>query len=384
MRPGNAVLDQTRLMRQDRRALHWMPEAGFELDKTRAYIWKSLSALQPDRLEELNGGIRAVFCSPLPPEEKRSAIGFRSDMDALRMEEKTGLPFASRHPGFMHACGHDGHMAVLLALARILYQSRSALTRDVALLFEPSEETIGGAQPMIEAGALKNPDLKHVFGLHLMPDIPLGRIGVKAGPMMASSVEFDIDIQGRSAHGATPHLGADAVMTMAQLISALQCAMARCVDPFSPAVLTVGRVEAGRLRNVVADSAHLECTLRCFDEALAQRVMEGVRTAMTGADALYATQSELTVRAHYPPVINPPETTALVESLLGEALYPVEPRTIAEDFSNFQRATDAVFVFLGCGDEAHKAPLHAANFDFDERALMFGLELFVRLIDRVE
>lgn len=384
MRISSEVLDQTRFMRHCRRALHWMPETGFELTQTRAYILETLAEMEPDRLEQMGGGIRAVFCSPLSPEKKKAAIGFRSDMDALQVEERTGLSFASRNPGFMHACGHDGHMAVLLALGRMLGQARDALKRDVALLFEPAEESVGGAQPMIEAGALKDPDLKHVFGLHLMPDIPLGKIGVKPGPMMASAVELDIDIEGKAVHGATPHLGADAVMAMAQIITGLECAMARCVDPFMPAVLTIGRVEAGQLRNVVADSAHLECTLRSFDGDLTQRALKMIQAAMDGADALYGTRSRMTQHTHYPPVINPPESTRLVMELLEDSLYPVEPRTIAEDFSNFQRATDAVFVFLGCGDDNRKAPLHASTFDFDERALMYGLELFVRLIDRVE
>ena len=179
MRISSEVLDQTRFMRHCRRALHWMPETGFELTQTRAYILEMLAEMDPDKLEQMGGGIRAVFCSPLSPEKKKAAIGFRSDMDALQVEERTGLSFASRNPGFMHACGHDGHMAVLLALGRMLGQARDALKRDVALLFEPAEESVGGAQPMIEAGALKDPDLKHVFGLHLMPDIPLGKIGVK-------------------------------------------------------------------------------------------------------------------------------------------------------------------------------------------------------------
>lgn len=364
---------------EDRRALHRIPELGDDLSATRAYLLDQLRALAPDELRPCGqAGIRAVFRSPAA--RSAPAVGFRADMDALAVAERTQHAFPSQHPGRMHACGHDGHMAALLGLARLVSAGRARLMQDVVLLFQPSEETTGGALRMVEDGALEAPRVANVFGMHLMPDVPLGRIGLKPGPLMASACELDIDIEGRSAHGAQPHQGADAVTAMAHLIALVQTALTRLKDPMRPAVLTIGRVEAGSLRNVIAAHAHLECTLRTFDEPTVERVKQLIGRCLDSVDGLFGTKSALSQRVYYPPVVNPPELTARVAELAGGRLFEVEARTIAEDFSQFQRAAPSVFFFCGVGDAEHAAPLHADTFDFDERALLTGLELFSRLI----
>ena len=235
-------------LRAHRRALHQIPEVGYEEHETYAYLMEQLRALAPDDLKTYaETGIRAVFRG----DGTGRVIAFRSDIDALPISEKTGCAFASRHPGKMHACGHDGHMANLLTFAQWLSEHRASLCDDVVLLFQPAEETIGGAKNMIEEGALENPHVEVVYGMHMMPDVPIGRISACAGPMMAQTCEMDIVIHGLASHGAMPHLGRDAVMAMAHLLTLLQTTVARSIDPAQPALLNQKR-NSPPLRNTAA------------------------------------------------------------------------------------------------------------------------------------
>ena len=334
-------------LRAHRRALHQIPEVGYEEHETHAYLMEQLRALAPDDLKTYaETGIRAVFRG----NGTGRVIAFRSDIDALPISEKTGCAFASRHPGKMHACGHDGHMANLLTFAQWLSEHRASLRDDVVLLFQPAEETIGGAKNMIEEGALENPHVEVVYGMHMMPDVPIGRISACAGPMMAQTCEMDIVIHGLASHGAMPHLGRDAVMAMAHLLTLLQTTVARSIDPAQPALLTIGRVEAGHQRNILAEKAKMEGIIRTFSNA---------------ADTSRLLLSLQRVRA-----------------LLGDRFVTEKPRMIAEDFAYYQLNVPGVFVFCGCMDEEHRSPLHADTFDFDERALITGLALFIGLTAR--
>ena len=249
------------VVRAHRRALHRIPELGYSEQKTQAYILKELQALAPDEVRVFaQTGVRAVFRG----NGQGRVVAFRADIDALPVKEETGCAFASEHPGFMHACGHDGHMANLLTLARWLADHRAKLVDDVVLLFQPAEETTGGAKRMIDEGALENPHVDVVYGMHVMPDVPKGKIAACAGPIMAQTSEMNLIIHGRSAHGATPHLGCDAVTAMGHLITMLQTSVARSVDPCQQALITIGRVQAGTQRNILADEAVLEGIVRTF------------------------------------------------------------------------------------------------------------------------
>ena len=225
-----AYTQQQRLemMTKDRRALHKIPEFGYDLFKTRAYVRAELEKTAPDRLEACDEGIKVVY---LAQEPKRGAIAFRADMDALRVTETTSHDFPSEHPGYMHACGHDGHMSGLLMLARIIGASRAELDRHVVLIFQPAEENQGGAKRMIAAGALSDPQVTEVYGLHLMPQIPKGKIGVKTGAMMAIVEAIDVFFEGKTAHGAQPHMGCDAVVAAAHFINSVQAGLSRRVNP---------------------------------------------------------------------------------------------------------------------------------------------------------
>ncbi len=368
-----------RQLREHRRALHRIPELGYEEVKTHEYLMRHLEKLATDDLRTFaKTGIRAVFRG----DGTGRVIAFRSDIDALPIREATGCAFASEHAGKMHACGHDGHMANLLTFAQWLSEHKSQLKDDVVLLFQPAEETTGGARRMIEEGALEDPHVQAVYGMHMMPDVPLGRVSTCVGPMMAQTCEMDFVIRGLASHGAMPHLGRDAVMAMAHLLTLLQTTVARSVDPAQPALLTIGHIEAGHQRNIIADEAKMEGIIRTFSNTVYEGLESRILQDMAGVDAAFGTKTEMIKRVFYPCVENDAGEVARVQAILGDRFIQEKPRMIAEDFSYYQLSVPGVFIFCGCRDEKHTSPLHADTFDFDERALVTGLALFIGLVDR--
>lgn len=364
-------------LREHRRALHRIPELGYREQKTHEYLMRHLQALEPDSLRVFaQTGIRAVFMG----DGTGRTVAFRADMDALPVSEKTGRPFASEHPGSMHACGHDGHMANLLVFAEWIAANRRALRDNVVLLFQPAEETTGGAKRMIDEGAMENPHVDAVYGMHMMPDVPKGTIAACAGPIMAQTCEMDFVIRGRSAHGATPHLGIDAISAMGHLLTLLQTSVARCVDPCQQALITIGRVQAGMQRNILAAEATLEGIVRTFSNRVYEQLEGRILADVRAVDTAFGTQTEFIKRVFYPCVENDPAEFARVRALLGDRMAMAKPKMTAEDFSFYQLSAPGVFVFCGCGDETYSAPLHACSFDFDETALVPGLALFMGLV----
>ena len=364
-------------LRRHRRALHRIPELGDQEFKTHDYIMAQLEALEPDDLRTFVGtGVRAVFKG----NGTGRVVAFRSDIDALPVQEETGRPFASEHPGKMHACGHDGHMANLLTFAHYVSDHRAELKDDIVLIFQPSEETTGGAKRMIDEGALENPHVDVIYGMHVMPDIPKGKIAVCPGPLMAQTCEMDFVIHGRSAHGATPHLGTDAVSAMAHLLTLMQTTVARCVDPCQQALITIGKVRAGEQRNILASTAQMEGIVRTFSNSVYEALEERIRADIAAVDTAFGTQTDFIKRVYYPCVENDPAETARVMSLLGDRCMQAKPKMTAEDFSYYQLSVPGVFVFCGCMDEEHTSPLHACTFDFEEEALLPGLALFAGLV----
>ena len=367
-------LDQ---LKEHRRALHRIPEVGESEYKTQAYLMRQLEKTRPDDLRVFaDTGIRAVFKG----NGQGRVVAFRSDIDALPVTEETGCSYASEHPGYMHACGHDGHMANLLVLAQWLSEHRDVLIDDVVLLFQPAEETVGGADRMVREGALENPHVDVIYGMHMMPDVPKGKISTCAGPLMAQTCEMDFIIHGKSAHGATPHLGADAITAMGHLLTLFQTTVARCVDPCKQALLTIGKVSAGTQRNIIANQAKLEGIVRTLSNQVYENLEERIRADLQGIDAAFGVQTEFIKRVYYPCVENDPAEFERVKALLGDTFVQEQPRMTAEDFSFYQLSVPGVFVFCGCMDETHHAPLHASTFDFDEEALLPGLALFAALV----
>lgn len=367
-------LDQLRL---HRRALHEIPEIGEAEYKTQAYILKHLESLHADDLRTFAGtGVRAVFMG----NGQGRTVAFRADIDALPVREETGCAYASKHEGYMHACGHDGHMANLLVFASWLDAHRDTLIDNVVLLFQPAEETVGGAKRMIDEGALENPHVDVIYGMHMMPDIPKGKLATCAGPIMAQTCEMDFILHGRSAHGATPHLGIDAISAMGHLLTLFQTTVARSVDPCQQALITIGKVRAGEQRNILAARAEMEGIVRTFSNRVYEGLEQRIREDLKGIEAAFGVTAEFIKRVYYPCVENDAEEYERVKAAAGDRFVPAKPRMTAEDFSYYQLSVPGVFVFCGCMDEAHQAPLHASTFDFDEEALLPGLALFAGLV----
>lgn len=362
----------------NRRSLHKIPEEGYHEEKTQDYILHFLEDIGVDEVKVFAAtGVRAVIYADNP----LGTIAFRTDMDALCMAEENTHSFVSEHPGFMHACGHDGHMAMALGLARLCIEQHARLRYNVVILFQPAEESIGGARRMVEEGALQNPRPDRLFGFHVFPDVPLGKIGLRAGPMMAQACEFDITIYGTAAHGATPHKGVDAVAAGCQLYGDLQTLLTRVIDPYETAVLTIGRMTGGVRRNVLADKLVMEGTLRTFSEEVYQKVEKGIRQRVASVAADFNTTATFEQIVLYPLVNNPEKETGEAALLIGqENVVRVKPQMIAEDFSFYQHDLPAVFLFLGTGEEGITQMLHSNRFDFNETALLYGLEIYARLV----
>lgn len=364
-----------------RRALHQIPETGFEEYKTQRYLQRALESLSGVETEAVAGtGLVAWIRG-----ESEASVGFRADMDALEVTEKTGLSFASQHPGKMHACGHDGHMTMGLLLAQVLSEQRHRLKKSVLLIFQPAEEGPGGAKVLVEAGILEKYRVEAVFGYHLFPEVASGLFATKSGPLMAMTGEFDIELTGKSAHGALPHLGVDALLAASGLVSVLQSVVSRNVKPTESAVLTVGKMISGEKRNVIAGSARLEGTFRAFSkevfDASVKRMQEIVTSVATG----YGCEASIEVRSMYPPVLNDPGLTELFVDAVGrENVLEIEPQMLAEDFSYYQEAVPGLFVFVGCRDAVHgyHFGLHHEKFNFDERVLLNGVSAMIKVFEK--
>ncbi|MGI5937081.1 MAG: M20 metallopeptidase family protein, partial [Oscillospiraceae bacterium] len=364
--------------RQLRQDLHRMPETAFEEHSTQAYIINELKRYSPDSIQTLAGtGVKAVFYAS----GAETTIAFRADMDGLQIEELTESAYMSEHPGKMHACGHDGHMTVLLLLAKLIHLHRKQLKTNVVLLFQPAEEGGGGAKKMIAEGALRNPDVDRIYCLHVWPSVEKGKIGVRWGPMMARTTEFDIIVHGVSAHGASPQMGVDAVVVAAEFILMLQTAITRNLDPHQDALLTIGRIQGGVARNIIADKVIMNATLRVFSTEVFENLTARIQAMADGLSLATGARFEVETKMQYPRVDNP---RYMVEDFYNyvnmEDVVLVEPVMAAEDFSCYQEEVPGLFFFLGVGGGKNKRPLHSSLFDFDEDALLYGVEIYRRIL----
>lgn len=385
MEAKTAMLDNDILALKDdivahRRWFHSNPEIGFDVHRTKDYILKELNLLGFREIEILAGvGIKVVIRGKIGTR----TLAFRADMDALAIEEKTKLEFASQRKGFMHACGHDGHMAILLGLAQWISQNKDIIDDNIVLVFQPDEEIEGGALPMIEDGLLLEPKVDAIFGIHILPEIPQGKVGIKSGPLMAQTCEIDIELIGQSAHGAMPHQGVDTIVGAAHFISALQSIVSRNIDTAENAVFSIGRIYGGDTRNILAERVMLECTARTFSDDLYQDIKGKVLNLLAGMERSHGIKTIYSEGVYYPPVINDEIWVDKIKALLPKEQYvEAKPLMIAEDFSYYQREVPGVFIFLGSGNEGkgHIYPLHNNLFDFDEDILLDGVQLYKNII----
>ena len=364
-----------------RRALHANPEVSGKEYQTREFILKQLQALEiPARTFATHAGILATLEGKGPG----GVIALRSDMDALPVTENNNLPYCSRNEGVMHACGHDGHMAMLLGAATALKENRDAWRGTVKLVFQPSEEASpnGGAPLMITDGILEDPKVDMMFGMHLWPDLHYGDIGICRGTMMASSDRFKLKLLGAGAHAGAPHQGIDAVMMTSDVLTALSRIIHRQTDPRETATINVGTIHGGERYNVVAKEVVLEGTVRTLNEKVRQEIPERMKRMIQGICDGYGGSYELEYQFGYPSLQNAPDETGFVvlaaNRFLGAEHVQSDHRPVlgAEDFAFFAQKVPAAYYFVGCSVAgAPVRPLHSGNFDFDERALFVGAQV---------
>ena len=333
-------------LRQMRRDLHKIPELGLKEYKTSAYIREKLTSFGITELETwLETGVVAVIRG----KGKKEAVAFRADMDALPVTEQTGCDFTSEHVGCMHACGHDGHVTVLLGFAKYLQEHKDELENDVVLIFQPAEEGPGGAQLLVDAGLFEKHPVRCIIGCHIFPQVPQGKVACRKGAMMARNGEVDVHIYGESAHGAQPQLGHDAVLAAGAVITGLHTILSRNVSPLDSGVLTFGAIHGGEACNIIAKEVKLEGTMRAF------------------SDEAYETM------------------TKRVQEVAGDNYEETPPYMLAEDFSLYLQKVPGMFFFLGSGnaEKGYIHSLHSAQFQFDEEILALGVETYAKLLKKL-
>lgn len=366
-----------------RRDLHMHPEVGFEVQRTAAIVADRLRALDLDAVVTGIGrtGVKGVLKGGKPGK----TLLIRADMDALPIEEETGLEFRSENAGKMHACGHDGHTSILLTTARILARRRAEIVGTVVFCFQPAEEGGGGARAMMADGIMENPAVDASIGLHIWQDFPVGDVVVINGPAMSSANGYRVTIQGKGGHGAMPHTTVDALLVAATIVTQLQVLISREVDPLKPVVVTIGTLHAGGTAgNIIADTATFSGTTRFFDEEIGEYVAERFPQIVQSIAEGYRATATVDYRTGGHPVMNDPHMadlvrTAAAEVVGAEHIKPGPPLMPSEDYSEFTSHVPSCYFFVGSSNQetgqiwGH----HHPKFDFDERALSIGVETMV-------
>ena len=365
------------LVTKYRRDLHKIPEIAFDLFLTHEYIVSVLKDLGIEYEIVAKTGVVAYI-----PGKSSEAIAFRADMDALNVLEFTNVDFQSNHKGKMHACGHDGHMAILLGFANYLkeVEKEKGLNKSVVLIFQPAEEGPGGAVEIIKAGVFKKNDIKAIFGIHLDPSIEEGIYGLRSGAMLSQNAEFDIEIIGKSSHGAMPHLGSDAIIAAANLISSYQTIISRNISPLNPNVITIGTIEGGEARNIIAKNIKMSGTIRTFSEEDYEYIKKRIFEINKGLEKVFDLVIKTNMMDYYKTVFNDEALVNLTTSSLKKDEYKIiDPLMVSEDFSFYQREVRGLFTMLGTKNKelGFTYPLHHACFNFKESVLIKGIELYI-------
>ena len=365
-----------------RRDLHAHPEIGFEEERTSAIVAERLAAWGIEVHRGIGKtGVVGILRSGGGNSRR---IGLRADMDALPIEETTGLDCASKNPGRMHACGHDGHTTMLLGAARYLAETRE-FDGTAVFIFQPAEEGLGGARAMIADGLFQRFPCDEIYGLHNSPDGPRGKVTVKAGPAMAGADFFDIRIQGRGSHGAYPHRAADPIVIAMSLGQALQTIVSRNADPLESAVVSITQIHAGAAYNVIPDTAHLAGTVRTFDEGVRDLVRTRMREIAAGIASAFGATVEVDVRAVFSVLRNRPESAEAMAraatELFGEAALDraARPHMGSEDFADMLHAVPGAYCWLGM---TPGPALHNPNYQFDDEIIPLGASLLARMVEQ--
>jgi len=374
---------------ETRRTLHRRPELGLEEERTADFIEARLEEMGVER-ERRGTAVVGIVRGARPGR----TVALRADIDALPIREETGAEYASEVDGVMHACGHDAHTTILLGAARWFAERRSELAGNVKLLFQPAEETVGGAATMIAEGCLEDPRVDYVLGLHVMPYLPVGRVETRKGALNGSSTDLRVVVRGLGCHAAYPERGVDAVMIAAQVVTALHTLVSRSVSPLESAVLTIGAIQGGTASNVVADEVTMRATLRTASDEVRDLLVDKARAIVEGVPAALGGSGSLGVAYGYAALVNDPDVVDVVAAAAEDILCPgnlewkERPSMGVEDFSFFCKERPGAFYHLGCGNAGRgiSAPLHSSTFDIDEDCLPLGVAMQVacalRLLER--
>ncbi|TPI49462.1 MULTISPECIES: M20 aminoacylase family protein [unclassified Mesorhizobium] len=365
-----------------RRYLHQTPELNFDVFKTAAFVTEKLKAFGCD--DVVTGlGKTGVVGIIRGRQGEGATIGLRADMDALPLNEITGKPYASTVPGKMHACGHDGHTAMLLGAAKYLAETRN-FAGSVAVIFQPAEEGGGGGNEMVKDGMMERFDIAKVFGMHNMPGLPVGQFAIRPGPIMAATAEFTITVKGRGGHAAMPHGTIDPIVITSQLVGALQTIASRSTDPVEAVVVSVTKFHAGDAYNIIPESAEIAGTVRTLRKEIAKKSEERIRAICDGLATAFGAKIEVDYQANYPVTFNHAEETVFASdvaaNVAGDAHVHrgIQPVMGGEDFSYMLEARPGAFIFIGNGDTAG---LHNPAYDFNDEAIPHGMSYWVKLAE---
>lgn len=362
-----------------RRELHQIPELGLKEYQTAAYIREKLVSFGvTETYEVLGTGTIAVLRGNKPGK----TLAFRTDIDALPVEEQTDYDFASKTPGKMHACGHDGHMATVLGFLAYLHQHPEKIQGTLVFVFQPAEEGPGGAELIMKEGILQKLGVEQIVGLHVFPDLPAGKISCRPGAMMARNAEVTITIKGVSTHGAQPQLGEDAIVAAGGVITGLNSILARNISPLDNVVLTFGTIHGGEAMNIVAKEVVLHGTMRAFDDRVYDEVVRRVELLAGEIAKGYGCEAIVDFNHMYRVVDNDPAMVRVLEKVASDYYVETTPYLIAEDFSWYQQEIPGMFFFLGIRDEeqGYTYPLHSGKMKFDEVNLLLGVQTYINLI----
>ena len=391
MNPINLILAETDAIRALRRNLHSHPELGFQERRTSDLIAETLTGWG---IPVHRGLGRTGVVGIIKSGNSSRAVGLRADIDALPVMEQNTFAHASVHRGKMHACGHDGHTAMLLAAAQYLSSHRN-FDGTVYLIFQPAEEGGGGAREMIKEGLFHLFPMEAIFGIHNWPGLEVGQFAISSGPVFASSNEFQIAIQGKGAHAAMPHHGIDPLQVACQMVQAFQTVISRNKRPTDAGVISVTMIHAGEATNVVPDSCELGGTVRAFTPHVLDMIERRMRQIATATCEAFETTCEFIFRRNYPPAVNHPDETEFARNLLIELVgahnvRAFEPTMGAEDFSFFMLETPGCYFLIGNGDGSHRevgtgpgpCMLHNPSYDFNDELLPLGGSMWVRLAEK--
>jgi amidohydrolase len=366
-----------------RRDFHRYPELGMEEERTAGVVANRLEGLG---LKVSTGIGKTGVVGLLEGKGPGNTLLLRADMDALPIQEENNVSYRSEKKNVMHACGHDGHMAILLTVAKVLSAHREDFSGFVKFVFQPGEEGFGGARLMIEDRVLKDPQVNAAFALHLITRMPLGIIGLRSGPVMACMDDFSILIKGKGGHAANPEEGVDAILISSQVISALQSLISREAPPLTPLVVHVGTINGGSAFNIIADSVKLKGTLRTHDETLRRSMPERMDRILKGVTEALRGTHELDYQFGYPSVINDPVMTKLVAEAAAKVAaikgtFEMQPAMTSDDMAFFLKEVPGSYFFLGAAnaEKGLNKPHHNSMFDFDEEALVIGAETMARV-----